>query len=259
MAKFRQGNLVLQFTQEIIQGGVTILNANAVLDNLTSIQMKTGSQISKFSSDANLGASDSIVSTQAAVKTYVDTEISAFSTNSISQNNSKIEVTDSGSNGTIVMEVDGAEIFNATDDVQRLGLSAGENIEINQTASTIVLTADNVTASEDLDARRIRVENGNYINEISNDSTTNISSALLTSAAIHELSLKSYLHTQDSTALVWTVVHNLGTKYVNVDVIVNDKSMRGTYNEPQIEFISTTTLTCTFTEGNVGVCYCIGG
>jgi len=63
-----------------------------------------------------------------------------------------------------------------------------------------------------------------------------------------------YLHTQDTTATVWTVVHNLGSKYVNVDVIVNDKSVQGTYDEPEIEFISTTTLTCTFSEDTVGYC-----
>jgi len=108
-----------------------------------------GATVTQFSSDANLGSSDSIVPTQAAIKTYVDAAVPGDG-NLIFQGDSKVEVTDTGADGKVIMEADGTEVFSGTDNVQRLGLSAGESVEINQTNNTIVLTADNVTVIGDL-------------------------------------------------------------------------------------------------------------
>jgi len=81
MAKFRQGNLVLQFTQEIIQGGVTILDSNAILTNLTSIQMNLGVSVNEFSIDGTLaGDSDTAIPTEKAVKTNIDNNVSIINT-----------------------------------------------------------------------------------------------------------------------------------------------------------------------------------
>ena len=108
-----------------------------------------GATVNQFSSNANLGSSNSIVPTQAAIKTYVDAAVPGDG-NLIFQGDSKVEVTDTGADGKVVMEADGTEVFSATDNIQRLGLSAGESIELNQTNNTIVLTADNVTVIGDL-------------------------------------------------------------------------------------------------------------
>ena len=79
MAKFRQGNLVLTATQEIIQGdNTTILDANGVLANLATLQLNLGATINEFSIDGTLvGNSDTAVPTEKAVKLYVDTQITA--------------------------------------------------------------------------------------------------------------------------------------------------------------------------------------
>ena len=71
MAKFREGNLVLTATQEIIQGASTILDANGILT------LASGASINEFSTDTALGASDTKVPTQNAVKSYVDTNITS--------------------------------------------------------------------------------------------------------------------------------------------------------------------------------------
>lgn len=69
----------------------------------------------------------------------------------------------------------------------------------------------------------------------------------------------SYLHSQPTTATSWIVAHNLNFQYPNVEVISANKSLAGTYNEPEIAYDSTTQLTCTFTIGTSGYCYCVGG
>ena len=76
MAKFRSGDLVLTSTQRIIQGTNTILDATGVA-NFTSLEFDTGATISEFSIDPALtDDSDSKVSTQKAVRSYVDSQIS---------------------------------------------------------------------------------------------------------------------------------------------------------------------------------------
>ena len=71
--------------------------------------------------------------------------------------------------------------------------------------------------------------------------------------------ISTYTHTASSAAAVWTVNHNLGNRYVTCDVLVNNKSVRGTYDEPEINFVSTTQLTVTFETATAGVCVVTGG
>ena len=62
-----------------------------------------------------------------------------------------------------------------------------------------------------------------------------------------------YVHTQGSAATTWTVTHNLGQQYVNVEVVnSNGESLAGTMNYPVIDFTSTTQLTATFATGTSG-------
>ena len=62
-----------------------------------------------------------------------------------------------------------------------------------------------------------------------------------------------YVFTQSSAATTWTVNHNLGQQYVNVEVVnSNGESLAGTMNYPVIDFTSTTQLTATFATGTSG-------
>jgi len=76
MAKFRQGNLVLTETQKIIQGSETVLDSTGAA-SLLSLQFSGGgANIYEFSIDGTLaGDSDTVVPTEKAVKTYVDTAL----------------------------------------------------------------------------------------------------------------------------------------------------------------------------------------
>jgi hypothetical protein len=59
--------------------------------------------------------------------------------------------------------------------------------------------------------------------------------------------------TQFVPATVWTVTHDLGWQYVNVEVIDNHgKSLVGTYDYPTIEFLDNSTLTITFNQATSG-------
>ena len=62
-----------------------------------------------------------------------------------------------------------------------------------------------------------------------------------------------YVHTQSSGATTWTVNHNLGQQYLNVEVVnSNGESLAGTMNYPVIDFVSTTQLTATFATATSG-------
>ena len=97
MAKFRTGNLVLQSNQQIEQGSSIILNEDAVghLDRLT-VDSDTnmgslvfalgGATIYEFDTDPDLIAnSDEKVSTQQAVKAYVDAQVGGAVTSGTDQ------------------------------------------------------------------------------------------------------------------------------------------------------------------------------
>jgi len=79
------------------------------------------------------------------------------------------------------------------------------------------------------------------------------------SGGIVDISSKFYLHTQAATATSWTVEHNLGKLYPNVELISAGKSLAGTWDQPEITFDTTSQLTCTFTIGTSGYCKCVGG
>ena len=63
----------------------------------------------------------------------------------------------------------------------------------------------------------------------------------------------TFLHTQISASTVWTVNHNLGERYVNVEPIDStNKSFVGRYDYPQIDFLNDSTLTLTFATAQSG-------
>lgn len=63
----------------------------------------------------------------------------------------------------------------------------------------------------------------------------------------------THLHAQSTPATVWTVNHNLGQTYVNVEPIdSSNQSFVGRYDYPVITFIDDYTLTLTFTTAQAG-------
>ena len=63
----------------------------------------------------------------------------------------------------------------------------------------------------------------------------------------------TYTHIQTSSATVWTVNHNLGERYLNVEVIdSSNQSFVGRYDYPTIDFLNDSTLTVTFVTPQTG-------
>jgi hypothetical protein len=63
----------------------------------------------------------------------------------------------------------------------------------------------------------------------------------------------THLHTQTSPSTVWTVTHNLGARYVNVEPVDSlNVSFVGRYDYPEIEFLNNSTLTLTFATPQTG-------
>lgn len=112
---------------------------------IASLQLGAGATINLFDDDTTLSAnSHTRVATQAAVRSYVDAAVPGTG-NLIFQLNSKVEVTDTGANGQVVMDADGTEVFSVTSNAQRLGVSGDTNVFVNQSADTVTVAANNTT------------------------------------------------------------------------------------------------------------------
>ena len=62
-----------------------------------------------------------------------------------------------------------------------------------------------------------------------------------------------YVHTESSALTTWTVNHNLGQRFLNVEVVNSaGESLAGTYGYPAINFVSSTQLTLTFPTATAG-------
>jgi hypothetical protein len=63
----------------------------------------------------------------------------------------------------------------------------------------------------------------------------------------------AYVFTQSSAASTWTIAHNLGVQYVNVEVINSSGySLNGTYDYPSIQFANVNACILTFTSSVAG-------
>ncbi len=103
---------------------------------------------------------------------------------------------------------------------------------------------------------------GTGINEFSIDGTMtgNSDDAVPTEQAVVEyVTGRTYLFTQAGAQATWTVNHNLGYQYCNVEVVVGGVSVTGTYDEPVITFVSVNQLTIVFDAAAAGVAQVVGG
>jgi hypothetical protein len=131
------------------------------------------------------------------------------------------------------------------------GLTAG-NITLD--ASTNTTTTSNLVATANVSFTGANVSVGNVSNLKITGGSAN---AILITDGAGNLSFASsttgYVHTQSVAATTWTVTHNLGIQYVNVQLVdATGNSWTGRYNYPTITFNNTSALTVTFDSAQAG-------
>ena len=140
-----QRKLILEELQIRDASGLTIADTTSNIlvsvDNQTGLfSLKLGSGINEFSTDTNLTKnSDNVVPTQSAVKSYVDTSISNFSTDKIYSGDSLVQVVDDGSSVSYVEIItDGECTFKATPTLVEVGdTTTGTRLIIDKTNDEI--------------------------------------------------------------------------------------------------------------------------
>jgi hypothetical protein len=150
-----------------MNGTVQIASGNNITDS-AGVKVQFGDAI-EMNSNKIIGLGAPSASTDAATKGYVDTQVSAISTSSITQGNSNVTVTDSGS-GTVTVSVDGSTALTVTS----AGVTVAGNLTVSGTTTTVnsntVSIADNiVTLNSDADGAPsqnagIEVERGDEAN-----------------------------------------------------------------------------------------------
>lgn len=139
------GNGILQLgsstTTLQVDSTLQITSGKNITDS-SGIQVNFGDNI-QMNSNKVVGLGAPSASTDAATKGYVDTQISAISTSSIVQGNSKVEVVDSGT-GTVNVTVDGSTALSVT----ASGVVVAGNFTVQGTTTTVqsntVAVADNI-------------------------------------------------------------------------------------------------------------------
>lgn len=124
-----------------MNGTVQIASGNNITDS-AGVKVQFGDAI-EMNSNKIIGLGAPSASTDAATKGYVDTQVGAISTSSISQGNSNVTVTDSGS-GTVTVSVDGSTALT----VNSAGVTVAGNLTVSGTTTTVesntVSIADNI-------------------------------------------------------------------------------------------------------------------
>ncbi len=119
-----------------VSGTLQIASGNNITDS-AGVKVQFGDAI-EMNSNKIIGLGAPSSSTDAATKGYVDTQVSAISTSSITQGNSNVSVTDTGS-GTVTVSVDGSTALTVT--------SAGVTVAGNLTVSGATTTVESSTIS----------------------------------------------------------------------------------------------------------------
>jgi len=129
-------------------------------------------------------------------------------------------------------------------------------------ANVDVIYSDDTSAKSLLDQPLIEYTDSNNIRVIFPTGVTKSGYVAINSAG-------AYQHTQASATTTWTVTHNLGSQYVNVDIAVLGASIQdsdvsasindalyynisGMYDYPEIIFVDANTLTVTFATAIAG-------
>ena len=130
--------ITINTSTHVISFGITSEQGKFDSNGLT---LSTGASVNEFSIDGTLSDdSNDAVPTEAAVKTYVDNQIAAISTNKIEDGDSFVIVNDStGGAGEVRIVVDGVEVgyYDALSTSQRMGKADGSFILTSDEETTI--------------------------------------------------------------------------------------------------------------------------
>jgi hypothetical protein len=141
---------------KVIDDGTSTSSVEVVLDSTplaqfvpTGFKFSTGATINEFSTDGTLaGDSDTVVPTEKAVKTYVDTEIAAISLDTIYAGDSYVKVTDDGTAvGYVEIVTDGVQVayFDPSSSTQRIGKTTGSGrIDVSGSSVTSSISSTEV-------------------------------------------------------------------------------------------------------------------
>ena len=150
-------------TQQSIKAYVDAEDANIASDTLTFTNktfdangtgnalsnIDSGNFLAGFFKDEDDMTSDSAtsVASQQSIKAYVDGELAGLSQNSISQLNTSITVTDTGTNGTVTVAADGNTelVINDTDATFSGDVIVTGDLTVNGTTTTVASTNTTVT------------------------------------------------------------------------------------------------------------------
>ena len=111
-------------------GTLQIASGNNITDS-AGVKVQFGDNI-EMNSNKVIGLGAPSAATDAATKGYVDTQVGAISTSSISQGNSNVTVTDSGT-GTVTVSVDGSTALA----VNASGVTVAGNLTVSGTTTTV--------------------------------------------------------------------------------------------------------------------------
>ena len=101
-------------------------------------------------------------------------------------------------------------------------------------------------------AGNVKITGGSNTQILQTDGTGNLSWANATGGY--------YLHTQTPSATTWTVTHNLGKQFVNVEIVdATGNSYVGRYDYPTINFANANALLITFSTALSGYAVVVGG
>ena len=157
---------------------------NKTTTNLVLNGTATGTAIKD--EDDMTSNSATALATQQSIKAYVDGELAGLSQNSISQNNTNITVTDSGSNGTITFTADGNTEMTVTDSgvIVNGNHTVTGDLTVNGTTTTVNTTntsiEDNLLAlNQGVSASANTSDSGILINRGTGTDSSTINCAMI--------------------------------------------------------------------------------